>query len=226
MDVRDTLRYFAVLVSFLPKFDLNPDAQIDLGILDINKKKTIQNRTFIYGSWAPLVILKRMNDSRDPNILAAAIRACETPISVTENIEVLSTTQGSPSDIYGIMCIIGPIKGLQVTKDLVQRWEKLSRGPQPRTVMGYQLARAHGYEFSVNFPLFFQLNPHEVRVELDDYSMENGSHLSITPLVKDVTCVSIVKPKTAKKAAVSRKRPTREPLFEVAQGGCARKRSQ
>lgn len=224
MNARDTLRWFAVLVSFLPKFDQTTDTQIDLDILDVNKKKTIQNRTFIYGSWVPLVILKRMNDSRDPNILTAVTKACDIPLSMSEIIGMMSTPQNNTGDIYSIMCIIGPIEGIQATQDLVQHWEKLSRGPQPRTVMGYQLARIYGLNFSVNFPLFFQLDPHEVRVDLDEYSMEKGSHLSITPLVKHVTCVTTqTKPKTVKKPPLSRKRLTRENPIETLQGHAKRR---
>lgn len=205
MEPIEPILYYAVLVSFLPKIELDPRKQIDLGILNINKEESLQNRTFIYGSWAPLVVLRRMNDSKDPRILMAAAKACGMPVTASESMDESLGQMPVSNDIYGIMCIIGPIQGEQATEELVKTWEKLSRGSQPRTITGYNLAMFYGLNFTINFTLFFQLNPAEVRIEVDTFSMEKGTCLSVFPLVNQVTCaVPIARPvRKRPRAAIS-----------------------
>lgn len=158
-----------------------------------------------------MTVLRRMNESRDTNILTAATRACDATISATEDLEAESLKfEQSSSDIYGIQCVMGPIKGEAYIRELVRMWEKLSRGPQPRTITGYNLAMVNNLNFTVNFPLFFQLNPDEVSIELSNFSMENGSDINIIPLVENVSCMTPPSRQGKKKSAsiaMPRKRP-------------------
>lgn len=209
------LKYYVVLVGFLPKKTTSTDPS-ELGRINASKTKSIQNRTFIFGSWAPLIILKRMNDSKDTRILDASMKACDTPIPPSENVNDPSLLVIKPTDIYGIMCVMGPVTGEDTADDLIQKWDKLSRGPQPRTIIGYNLALRSGLEFTINFPLFFQLHPNDVRVDILSHSMEHGTRLRIVVLSNNMTYTTTVtwdgKKSASKPLSVikRRKRTTRE----------------
>lgn len=198
----DDLSWYIVLVSFVPP---KPTTTTVPGVFDIETKNNPKNRTVIYGSWAPIDVLDRMNNSGEENIHTAATKACEASLSYCHSdLPVEAITHPSIPTTYGIICILGPVKGRRATKYLVSMWDGMSRGQHPRTITGYMLANHFGLGFSINLPLFFQLDPNEVRIDVHRYSMDSGIDLSVTPLKEKLSLTAI---STRRARAPPKKRP-------------------
>lgn len=185
---QDDLDWFVVLVSFTPP-KLTPSTGSSF---ELEKRTNPKNRTFIYGSWAPLDVLNRMNASGEENIHTAATKACDASLSYTHtDYPIDAITNPIMPTMYGIICILGPIKGQKMTKFIVTLWESMSRGQHPRTITGYMLANRYHLEFTINLPLFFQLDPNEVRIDVHEYSMTSGVDMSVTPLTENLNFSAI-----------------------------------
>jgi hypothetical protein len=177
----EELNWFAVLVSFVQKKSI-----FNLQAEDKDKKNKKNNRTFVFGSWAPLAVLNRMNASGEDNIHTAAtkaVNAVPSYISSFKGQRYQSYLGEDRNKKFDIICIIGPIRDKKLTEQVIHEWERTSRGQHPRTITGYHLALKYELEFSINLPLFYQLNPNDVEFVVKSHSMKDGISMTVKPLV-------------------------------------------
>lgn len=117
-------------------------------------KKSLENRTIVLASWVPLRILKLMNAGEDDQIVAAATKAISSP---TLNDTGFKHYKGLPKR-FEFVCVLGEIAGEENARRIMEKWEKASRGRQPRTIYAHSLAHEFSLRFSINFDALLRIS--------------------------------------------------------------------
>lgn len=150
--------------------------------------KPPKNKTLILASWAPIPLINEMNTLKNDNITISAAKAMDNVAKHTnfffDDMSFHTRRYMAQPRTFDIICMIGPIVGKELTEKIITQWEQNSRGPQPRTIAAYALAKEYNLNFTVNMPLFLQIDPKEAGIDVTKNDWEEGMTLKITPLLR------------------------------------------